>query len=935
MRAAALDWASDTPPELKRLIIRMAQNAVERSDEPANNRLALLEIYEAFGRWDAALALADELDNPTALCRVRARQAVELADTGQRAAALRILRSLDPLNVRGLSRELHQDVGEAYRKAMPNADTETLREIEPELLRDAALAAFSDEQMREGDCARAVQLAAAMSWDGMRISNPREEQLMQVAVTCLRNARPGGIDTAVEAADEAVGELKNLLRQIQVHYEAGQRLLELGRREDAAERVERIMDAAGSLTLNHHRAEGLAHAAALLAGMGRNERARGLAGSGVELLPSIGCSSCIYSAFEAMIPLLVEHPNAELLHHAILASSDPRTLSIGRIECVRYALAPSGTPDRERASALRAAALAASRQPFAADRCEGLVAVAEAYLKSGFTPGDSTIAIVRNGSPARPRPTEATEPPEHSDGGTARLVVFTVENCPDCARVKQLIENYRETGRYDLEIAYYDLDAPGSLELNDRLCQALGVPPEDSRLAPSVFSAVQALVGDQITEESLEALIAGARGLRSPVARYAGDDPGVAPAERAFIKAEGGRDRTAVRRAAPGRAHLTFFSKRGCSRCRDAKQAVREAADRLDNIEVNVRTYYVDEQDNVGLNLAYLERHDIEGKVIAPSLFSSRDVLVDREITAENVLQMARAAAGQPSPEQAYGVSAEEAQRRARGLYENLTLGFVLVAGLADGAVNPCAITVIIFFIAYLTHVGQSRKQIFVAGTTFVGAVFVTYFLLGLGLLSAFTWLASVSRWLSQALEIGAAIVLLVLAALSFRDAHAAARGELKQMSLALPERFQSFIRRLISNQARTGLTLGATLVLGAIVALVELPCTSLLYIPVLLGISWAVRAGSYGLAPYLWIFLYNLAFILPLVGIFAAVYLGITSEQLARLFRRHIVAAKIILGLIFLGLALLLFALPGLNSPPGRSTPNSPTTTPRNVSGR
>jgi cytochrome c biogenesis protein CcdA len=158
---------------------------------------------------------------------------------------------------------------------------------------------------------------------------------------------------------------------------------------------------------------------------------------------------------------------------------------------------------------------------------------------------------------------------------------------------------------------------------------------------------------------------------------------------------------------------------------------------------------------------------------------------------------------------------------------------------------------------------------------------------------------------------------MLVAAVLSFRDAWAAGQDRPEQMSLKLPERFQSFIRRRISKQARTGLTLWAMFLLGALVAVVELPCTSLMYLPVLWAISWAVQVGEFGVSPYLWILLYNLAFVLPLVAVFAAVYFGVTSEQLTRVFRRHLVASKVVLGVVFLLLAVALLLLPHLNWTP------------------
>jgi thiol-disulfide isomerase/thioredoxin len=57
----------------------------------------------------------------------------------------------------------------------------------------------------------------------------------------------------------------------------------------------------------------------------------------------------------------------------------------------------------------------------------------------------------------------------------------------------------------------------------------------------------------------------------------------------------------------------------------------------------------------------------------------------------------------------------------------------VFAAGLIDG-INPCAFTVIILFISFLTLQGYNKRQILAIGWSFILAVFITYVLIGLGL---------------------------------------------------------------------------------------------------------------------------------------------------------------------------------------------------------
>ncbi|MBI2008252.1 hypothetical protein HYS82_01200 [Candidatus Amesbacteria bacterium] len=66
----------------------------------------------------------------------------------------------------------------------------------------------------------------------------------------------------------------------------------------------------------------------------------------------------------------------------------------------------------------------------------------------------------------------------------------------------------------------------------------------------------------------------------------------------------------------------------------------------------------------------------------------------------------------------------------------NLTLPVVTFAALLD-SLNPCAISVLLLTIGFLISLKKSPKHIsFIAGT-YVTGIFITYILIGLGILQA------------------------------------------------------------------------------------------------------------------------------------------------------------------------------------------------------
>lgn len=88
----------------------------------------------------------------------------------------------------------------------------------------------------------------------------------------------------------------------------------------------------------------------------------------------------------------------------------------------------------------------------------------------------------------------------------------------------------------------------------------------------------------------------------------------------------------------------------------------------------------------------------------------------------------------------------------------------------------------------------------------------------------------------------------------------------------------------------------------GAIVSLVEFPCTGQIYIPIILLIKEQALKG------YFYLFLYNIFFILPLILLFLIIYLGINISKIIKFYSKNIVAMKIAFSGFFLILFLIYF---------------------------
>ncbi len=108
---------------------------------------------------------------------------------------------------------------------------------------------------------------------------------------------------------------------------------------------------------------------------------------------------------------------------------------------------------------------------------------------------------------AEPAPKKDTRAPTREK---TKIAAFVVEDCPDCRRVKKLIELCGEQSAQYLEVLYYNLNDASAFRYNMMLCRKLDIESDNRGKAPAVFSGSRGLVRRQITEDALQQLILSA-----------------------------------------------------------------------------------------------------------------------------------------------------------------------------------------------------------------------------------------------------------------------------------------------------------------------------------------------------------------------------------------------------------------------------------------
>ena len=212
---------------------------------------------------------------------------------------------------------------------------------------------------------------------------------------------------------------------------------------------------------------------------------------------------------------------------------------------------------------------------------------------------------------------------------------------------------------------------------------------------------------------------------------------------------------------------------------------------------------------------------------------------------------------------------------------KDLTVAMVVVAALAD-SINPCALSVMIFLLIFLTSLGN-RKRVLSVGVAYIATVYAVYFLAGLGVLT-FLQSSAMTRYIYYA----AAVLAIIIGLVNIKDYFFFGKG----ITLAIPESRKPMIKKYIEKAS-----VPAAIVLGSAVSLFELPCTGGIYLAILSLLSNKMTLAE-GL-PYL--ALYNAIFVLPLAVILLIFLMGVTAERANswRLEKRK--TLRLILGLVML----------------------------------
>jgi len=360
---------------------------------------------------------------------------------------------------------------------------------------------------------------------------------------------------------------------------------------------------------------------------------------------------------------------------------------------------------------------------------------------------------------------------------------------------------------------------------------------------------------------------------------------------------------------------LVFYAI-GCRSCMEVERDVLPGIEAKYGEKIAIEKYDIGVSRNYAQMVRLEKLYGAEGGYV-PEIIVSKYVIMGEERIRSGLDKVIEKALLEPRDLEVSSLTKEDvAMYQAPGAAESIVLSRFMsfsaytvgMAGFLDG-INPCAFTTIVFFISFLAFVGYRKREMILAGSFFTIAVFMAYFLIGLGIfkflrsLNAFNYLTYVINILigSLAFLLG---VLSVIDYFKFKKTKNA-KTSILQLPQSIKNRIYSIIGgdfRQDKKSKRKALIRIAWIAFtaGFMVAILESICTGQVYLPT---IAYVLRMTDKHMSALSYLLVYNLAFIAPLVIVFILGLFGTTSNTFSKFMQKHF-------GFIKLSTAALFFVL-------------------------
>ncbi|MCF7740237.1 MAG: hypothetical protein K9N00_00445 [Candidatus Marinimicrobia bacterium] len=196
---------------------------------------------------------------------------------------------------------------------------------------------------------------------------------------------------------------------------------------------------------------------------------------------------------------------------------------------------------------------------------------------------------------------------------------------------------------------------------------------------------------------------------------------------------------------------IVYFYQRGCPDCSEMHKILEDIESEYNT---DIKMFDTRESDNIKLFHKVSEKYDSPMGI--PIVFVGEHYL--QEANEKLLIKYIEEAIANNAPSPLEGIDYDDSKMK------KVTIPAVIGAAAVD-AFNPCACAVLALLLGTILLGSKSKKKVLGAGLAFTAATFISYTLMGLGLLKAIR-ISSVQQYI----YLGASILAIILGLVNMKD---------------------------------------------------------------------------------------------------------------------------------------------------------------------
>lgn len=344
----------------------------------------------------------------------------------------------------------------------------------------------------------------------------------------------------------------------------------------------------------------------------------------------------------------------------------------------------------------------------------------------------------------------------------------------------------------------------------------------------------------------------------------------------------------------PVEIEIFYFGTDSCINCYSTYKFINKVAKDFNDKGINViiNNFDISKEKNEDLFWKYLSNYNVSKKElkVIPAVFIGDTAFIGEEKINNNLIDKISYYSENPTEYKVKSLNTNSLD------IKTLKMGVfaVILGGILDG-LNPCSISMMLFFISF-SLLNQKKGKLIFIGFYFCLGTFVAYYGIGIGLLK-FMYIMESIRILSIIFYSSLIIMSLFLIILNIKDYIAIKQNNYGDIKNQLSSNTKKKIHNIIKEKSNEKALYISAFISAFLISFFEFFCTGQIYLPM---ITYMINLKINLMSNYVLLAIYNLSFVFPLIIITLILSYGKEVVDISQILLDKLGLIKLIGALFF-----------------------------------